>query len=505
MADDANLIPWDEPAFRLELTAAQLKVTHTALKIYFDDLGHKEADVQGVVLEVLSKLPSEHDIRAIDLGRELAKRRARRQAAAGPRLTAAARRSVRVGHHHALAVQVVRAIGVLEPGGPQLSALRSQPRAPRARDRDRDRRGGRVARRASTSPARTASRSSTSPRSATCSGSRARRSPSGSPSASRAPTSSTATCSARGGRPPARRPPGCRSSPASTTRSAGRARRTTTTPPPSRAGSGCFFGHGPESRAWAARVGVPGDRIVVGESAIEGLDARPQADMPLPRITFAGRLAADKGADVLVEAIGMLADPPPTYLLGDGELRAALEHQVASLGLQDVVRFSGWQAQPERFIAGATVHVVPSRREAWSQSAVLAMGLGVPVVAQRRRGPAGDARQPTAARSSPAEEPRALASAIGAVLVGPRRVRPRRRARLRAALHPAADRRAVRVGLSLAGGRQRGRPPGRLNPLAPARQASVHRPIGWVRARQVCFKLARIRSSSICAISRRTA
>ena len=80
MADDANLIPWDEPAFRLELTAAQLKVTHTALKIYFDDLGHKEADVQGVVLEVLSKLPSEHDIRAIDLGRELAKRRAAREA-----------------------------------------------------------------------------------------------------------------------------------------------------------------------------------------------------------------------------------------------------------------------------------------------------------------------------------------------------------------------------------------------------------------------------------------
>jgi hypothetical protein len=73
--EDANLIPWDQPAFRLDLTAAQLKVTHTALKIYFDDLGHEERDVQGVVLEVLSKLPSEHDVRAIDLGRELAKRR----------------------------------------------------------------------------------------------------------------------------------------------------------------------------------------------------------------------------------------------------------------------------------------------------------------------------------------------------------------------------------------------------------------------------------------------
>jgi glycosyltransferase involved in cell wall biosynthesis len=179
---------------------------------------------------------------------------------------------------------------------------------------------------------------------------------------------------------------------------------------------GCFFGHGTESRAWAARVGVPGDRILVGESAVDGLDARPQADLPAPRITYAGRLAPDKGPDVLVEAIGMLADPPPTYLLGDGEMRAALEHQVASLGLQDVVRFSGWQAHPERFVAGATVHVVPSRREAWSQSAVLAMGLGTPVVASAVEG------LPETLASGrgmlvPAEEPRALAAAIGAVLV----------------------------------------------------------------------------------------
>ena len=75
MADDANLIPWDEPAFRLELTAAQLKVTHTALKSLFDDLGHEERDVQLIVREVLAKLPDEHEIRAIDLKRELRRRR----------------------------------------------------------------------------------------------------------------------------------------------------------------------------------------------------------------------------------------------------------------------------------------------------------------------------------------------------------------------------------------------------------------------------------------------
>jgi hypothetical protein len=74
MAED-DIIGPDEPAYRLELTAAQLKVTHTALKSLFDDLGHEERDVQELVREVLAKLPGEHDIRAIDLKRELARRR----------------------------------------------------------------------------------------------------------------------------------------------------------------------------------------------------------------------------------------------------------------------------------------------------------------------------------------------------------------------------------------------------------------------------------------------
>ena len=75
MANGGNLIGTDEPVYRLELTAAQLKVTYTALKALADDLGHDERDVQGVVLEVLAKLPGEHDVRAIDLARELGRRR----------------------------------------------------------------------------------------------------------------------------------------------------------------------------------------------------------------------------------------------------------------------------------------------------------------------------------------------------------------------------------------------------------------------------------------------
>ena len=66
-----NLIRPDEVAFHLDLTAAQLKIVHTALKSLRDDLGRDEHDVVSVVESVLAKLPGEHEIRAIDLSREL--------------------------------------------------------------------------------------------------------------------------------------------------------------------------------------------------------------------------------------------------------------------------------------------------------------------------------------------------------------------------------------------------------------------------------------------------
>jgi hypothetical protein len=67
MEGDSDLIKPGETAYHLQLNAAELKVTHTALKSLFDDLGHDEADVREIVRGVLAKLPDEHSIRAIDL------------------------------------------------------------------------------------------------------------------------------------------------------------------------------------------------------------------------------------------------------------------------------------------------------------------------------------------------------------------------------------------------------------------------------------------------------
>ncbi|MGI9020230.1 MAG: hypothetical protein ACR2G3_05925 [Solirubrobacterales bacterium] len=67
MEDEGDASPF---RYHLELNPKQLKVTHTALRALRDDFGHDEAEIRGLVEEVLAKLPDEHAIRAIQLGRE---------------------------------------------------------------------------------------------------------------------------------------------------------------------------------------------------------------------------------------------------------------------------------------------------------------------------------------------------------------------------------------------------------------------------------------------------
>jgi glycosyltransferase involved in cell wall biosynthesis len=178
-----------------------------------------------------------------------------------------------------------------------------------------------------------------------------------------------------------------------------------------------FFTHGPAARAFAVSLGVPAGRLLEGRSIIEGFDARALPGLPCPRVTFAGRLHPEKGPDVLLEALAMLPDPPATLLLGDGPLRESLTARSRALGLADRIHLPGWVRSPGSYIAGASVHVVPSREEAWSQSAVLALGLGVPVVGSAVEGlpvTLGQGRGVLV----PSEDPEMLARAIDELLRG---------------------------------------------------------------------------------------
>ena len=184
-----------------------------------------------------------------------------------------------------------------------------------------------------------------------------------------------------------------------------------------------LFAHGPAATAYLRALGLPPERLLAGESAIGDANGEPLPGLPVPRIVMTARLAPDKAPDVLVEALGHMADPAPTFILGSGRMLPDLERRVAELGLADRVHFPGWQNEPERWIAGASVLVVPSREEAWSQTAVLGLALGTPVVGTAVEGlPAvlGDGRGILV----PPKDPAALAAALEDVLAGRQRPDP---------------------------------------------------------------------------------
>jgi glycosyltransferase involved in cell wall biosynthesis len=116
------------------------------------------------------------------------------------------------------------------------------------------------------------------------------------------------------------------------------------------------------SRAEAREVlGLPTDRPVVG---------------------WVGRLSAEKGPDVFVEALARTVDRRTIgCLVGDGRERADVERLGDSLGLGDRLRLPGLIADAARLYAAFDLFVLSSRTEGTPISLFQAMAARVPVVA----------------------------------------------------------------------------------------------------------------------------
>ena len=130
-----------------------------------------------------------------------------------------------------------------------------------------------------------------------------------------------------------------------------------------------------------ARIYNPVDIAMVQKMAETG--GNPFAG-PGPNLVAAGRFYAEKGYDLLLEAMPQVLNSCPQarlFILGEGPLESQLRAHANQLGLSQTVIFAGMQSNPWRYFRHADVVVFPSRYEGLPNVPLEALALGTPVVA----------------------------------------------------------------------------------------------------------------------------
>lgn len=101
---------------------------------------------------------------------------------------------------------------------------------------------------------------------------------------------------------------------------------------------------------------------------------------------MAGRLHKVKGIDVAMQAMVGLPENYILLLVGEGPLRAELSELAKSLGIDDRVRWVGWQNSVTPFAAAADLWLAPSRHEPLGNTALDGWVHEVPVIASETGG-----------------------------------------------------------------------------------------------------------------------
>lgn len=132
-----------------------------------------------------------------------------------------------------------------------------------------------------------------------------------------------------------------------------------------------------------------------------------------------GRLHPVKDQPRLLHALHVLRAQVPQAALavvGDGQMRAALQDEAGRLGLQDAVRFLGDRDDVPRLLAGMEAFALPSLSEGYSVALLEACATGLPIVATDVGGNREIVHDGRNGRLVPSADTGALASALAEVL-----------------------------------------------------------------------------------------
>ncbi len=132
--------------------------------------------------------------------------------------------------------------------------------------------------------------------------------------------------------------------------------------------------------AWGPASEYPASDDSASDNPASGNPASEDAFV----IGAVGRFHGPKGLDVLIRAFAKARQTREhmwLVLAGDGPDDAALRALVDSLGLQDAVRFLGFQKDPRPLYPGFDLYVLPSLKEGSPNALLEAMGRGCACVA----------------------------------------------------------------------------------------------------------------------------
>lgn len=177
----------------------------------------------------------------------------------------------------------------------------------------------------------------------------------------------------------------------------------------------------------AAQRRIPRSRLLFWPTPfdLEGIGAMGGAPAPDPdgpfRMVAVGRLAKQKGYDVLIEALAIAAPDLPDWqldILGaeegwKGNWRERVEGLIAERGLSERVRLLGLLDNPYSEVVRADLFVHAARWESFGAVIVEAMALGTPVLATSCiGGPHEILGEGEFGRLVPSEDPVAFAGAL---------------------------------------------------------------------------------------------
>lgn len=150
---------------------------------------------------------------------------------------------------------------------------------------------------------------------------------------------------------------------------------------------------------------------------------------PTPVIKTVGNVRRVKGHDVLLKAAALVAQkyPDARFSIGGGilepEFYRELQELVRAFGLESRFTLEGSVSDLQSYLADATLFVLPSRSEGFSNAIVEAMAAGLPVIATNVGGNAEAVGDGVTGRIVPPEDAEALASAICQMLDRPEHAR----------------------------------------------------------------------------------